>query len=84
MQKKITHQFFIKLEKPYLEPNLEPLGQTPKQFFFLRNSTPPLFNLDDNLISCKKSENFNNQFRRKTLGKRTNRQMKEQSTELKL
>ena len=34
MQKKITHQFFIKLEKPYLEPNLEPLGQTPKQFFF--------------------------------------------------
>ena len=68
--------FFIKLEKLLFGTIFDHSGlKTPELNFFPKKLATSLFQLDDTLMSCKKSENFNEQFWRKTLDKQTNRPM---------
>ena len=69
--------FFIKLEKPHFRPILSTFGlkSAEKNFFSKNSSSNFLFKLDDTLTLCKKSENSNKRFWRKTRDKQANRQI---------
>ena len=73
-KKKQQHlKFLTNLDEYHFRPSLSPSAQKPQNMTFLENLIPLLFKSDDNLTLCKKSENFSEQFWRKTPDKQTNR-----------